>query len=102
MNRQQEEIWLQRMHDRYQEGYARGRDDAKDELTLEIKRLQELLRGIDANRYWEGRWRDEKAEVERLQQRLRKMDCEAQSGAVGAVNTCPSLETVVNVGRDPL
>ena len=27
--------------------------------AAEIERLQELLRGVGANRYWEGRWRDE-------------------------------------------
>lgn len=41
-------------------------EDLLDEQAAEIARLQELLRGIDANRYWEGRWRDEKAENERL------------------------------------
>ena len=29
-----------------------------DILRAENARLQELLRGVGANRYWEGRWRD--------------------------------------------
>lgn len=36
----------------------------------EIERLQELLRGVGANRYWEGRWRDERercAKIARLE-----------------------------------
>ena len=36
------------------------------EAADEIERLRELLRGVGANRYWEGRWRDERAEVDRL------------------------------------
>lgn len=35
-------------------------------LEAEVERLTELLRGTGANRYWEGRWRDEEAEVEQL------------------------------------
>lgn len=38
----------------------------------EIERLQELLRGAGANRYWEGRWRDQCAEIERLRAALLK------------------------------
>jgi hypothetical protein len=37
-----------------------------DEAADEIERLEALLRGVGANRYWEGRWRDEKTENERL------------------------------------
>ena len=33
---------------------------------IEIVQLNELLRSEGANRYWEGRWRDEKAENDRL------------------------------------
>lgn len=36
------------------------------EAADEIERLQELLRGVGANRYWEGRWREAVAEIERL------------------------------------
>jgi hypothetical protein len=39
----------------------------------EIARLQELLRGIGANRYWEGRWRDAEAEVDRLQAKIGRL-----------------------------
>lgn len=38
--------------------------------AAEIERLQELLRGVGANRYWEGRWRDERercAKIARLE-----------------------------------
>lgn len=42
-------------------------------LENEIERLQELLRGVGANRYWEGRWRDEVAEVERLRTDAKRM-----------------------------
>jgi chromosome segregation ATPase len=42
----------------------------RNEQAAEIERLQELLRGVGANRYWEDRWRDEKAENERLRARL--------------------------------
>jgi hypothetical protein len=38
----------------------------RNELRAEIERLQGLLRGTGANRYWEGRWRDEAKENERL------------------------------------
>ena len=46
----------------------------------EVARLQELLGGDGANRYWEGRWRDEAAEVERLQAALQQIaNLQAQS-----------------------
>jgi hypothetical protein len=32
----------------------------------EIAKLQELLRGVGANRYWEGRWRDDTARLRAL------------------------------------
>jgi hypothetical protein len=41
------------------------------EKAGEIERLQELLRGTGANRYWEGRWRDAEAENDRLRSLLR-------------------------------
>ena len=34
--------------------------------AVENEMLHELLRGIGANRYWEGRWRDAEAEIKRL------------------------------------
>jgi len=37
-----------------------------DKLRAENERLQELLRNEGANRYWEGRWRDDKAGYERF------------------------------------
>lgn len=39
--------------------------------AAEVERLRELLRGVGANRYWEGRWRDAAAENERLRAALR-------------------------------
>jgi hypothetical protein len=39
-------------------------------LRAAVERLQERLRGVGANRYWEGRWRDEKVENERLRASL--------------------------------
>ena len=45
-------------------------DGVYAKLMPEIERLQELLRGVGANRYWEGRWRDEAAENERLRAAL--------------------------------
>lgn len=47
------------------------RDELIRSLRSENERLQELLRGIDANRYWESRWRDEHAEIERLRAALK-------------------------------
>ena len=41
-----------------------------ERLQAEIERLRELLRKEGANRYWEGRWRDEHAENERLRAEL--------------------------------
>jgi hypothetical protein len=43
----------------------------------EIERLTELLRSEGANRYWEGRWRDEFAENTRLRELLRGVVREA-------------------------
>lgn len=43
-------------------------------LRAEVERLRELLRGVGANRYWEGRWRDEVAEVERLRAALEEIE----------------------------
>jgi hypothetical protein len=37
-----------------------------DGLRAENEQLKETLRSRGANRYWEGRWRDEFAENERL------------------------------------
>lgn len=48
-------------------------EDAADKierLQAEVARLQELLRGVGANRYWEGRWRELQAEFARLQARV--------------------------------
>jgi hypothetical protein len=50
--------------------YLRVDPDAElKQLRAKVERLQELLRGIGANRYWEGRWRDEKTkDVERAKE----------------------------------
>ena len=48
----------------------RGREIER--LGREIERYAELLRGVGANRYWEGRWRDAEAEVERLRAALER------------------------------
>jgi hypothetical protein len=40
---------------------------------VEIDRLRELLRGTGASRYWEGRWRDEKAEIEWLRAAMQQI-----------------------------
>lgn len=42
-----------------------------DSLRAEIERLQELLRGTGANRYWEGRWRDAQADLTKLRAALK-------------------------------
>src|SRR6266487_980386 len=39
------------------------------EADDEIRRLAERLRGVGANRYWEGRWRDANAEIERMKRK---------------------------------
>jgi hypothetical protein len=49
------------------------------DLQAELERLQELLRGVGANRYWEGRWRDEKADNERLAAALEEISREYPS-----------------------
>ena len=36
------------------------------EMQSEIEQLRETLRSTGANRYWESRWRDEKAENDKL------------------------------------
>jgi hypothetical protein len=43
------------------------------EAADEIERLRELLRGTGANRYWEARWRDADAEIERLTEALQRI-----------------------------
>ena len=58
--------------------------DAQDEAQAEIERLKSLLdrHGVGpAERYWEGRWRDEAAENERLRAGLRPF---AKAGALFA------------------
>lgn len=52
-------------------GHEPTDEDAIGALA-EIERLQELLRGTGANRYWEGRWRDDQAEIEQLRTELEK------------------------------
>lgn len=47
-------------------GLFDGLERMLKERELEIERLQELLRGTGANRYWEERWRDEKTDNARL------------------------------------
>jgi hypothetical protein len=44
----------------------RETESAMDEAAAEIARLQELLKGLGGQRYWQGRWRDEEAENARL------------------------------------
>ena len=44
-----------------------------EEAAAEIARLYEALRSGGANRYWEGRWRDEAAENERLRAALKEL-----------------------------
>jgi hypothetical protein len=57
-----------------QDGLSSGYVEAlMREAADENKRLSELLRGTGANRYWEGRWRDEKAENEKLRTLLGKL-----------------------------
>jgi hypothetical protein len=49
----------------------------KDELEqkdAEIERLAELLRGVGANRYWEGRWRDTEAALRQIELNTRTGD----------------------------
>ena len=46
-------------------GHEPTDEDAIGALA-EIEQLQELLRGTGANRYWEGRWREEAADNARL------------------------------------
>ncbi len=43
------------------------------EAADEIERLRQLLRSEGANRYWEGRWRDADAEIERLRAALQEI-----------------------------
>ena len=45
----------------------------------EIERLQELLREVGANRYWEGRWRDSETDNERLRAALEEIAWENPS-----------------------
>lgn len=51
---------------------ARFEDDC-EKLRTEIERLRALLRSEGANRYWEGRWRDAEAEIDRLTAALRSI-----------------------------
>jgi len=44
--------------------------DKIDDLKVENAKLQELLRGTGANRYWEGRWRDADNENTKLRAAL--------------------------------
>jgi hypothetical protein len=59
-------------------------------LQVEIEQLKELLRGIGANRYWEGRWRDEKADNERL-----RSDLELRNQTA-----CDRLQAIKNLESD--
>ena len=63
---------IERLRDAAQSGDLRPvQSDLFLEALDEIERLRNelaaALRGISPNRYWEGRWRDEKVENERLQ-----------------------------------
>lgn len=53
-------------------GHEPTDEDAIGALA-EIEQLQELLRGTGANRYWEGRWREEAADNARLRAALNEM-----------------------------
>lgn len=76
----------------------------RDELILdqhdEIERLQELLRDIGANRYWEGRWRDAKAENERLRAALTtiRADCLAYA----TQHTGAAQEGFIQIANDAM
>ena len=52
-------------------------NDTLEVLTAEIEQLKANIKRLTNNpadhRYWEGRWRDERAENERLQSDLREM-----------------------------
>ena len=45
----------------------------RNKQAAEIERPQELLRGVGANRYWEGRWRDERERCARLERLIQIM-----------------------------
>jgi hypothetical protein len=55
-------------------------DVLNDRNDAEIARLNELLRGVGANRYWEGRWRDADAKIARL--------CAEKAKLVEALRRC--------------
>jgi len=44
--------------------------DETESKDAEIARLNELLRGTGANRYWEGRWRDDQKVISSLRDEL--------------------------------
>jgi hypothetical protein len=48
----------------------KNKTQTKAELRAEIERLEELLRGVGANRYWERRWRDPAKKIDELEFRL--------------------------------
>lgn len=60
----------------YSWGVASNIEAAAAEITrlrAENEKLTELLRGTGANRYWEARWRDERAENEKLRAALKDL-----------------------------
>lgn len=56
-----------------EDGYVKAAARA-EVAQAEVDRLAELLRGVGANRYWEGRWRDEYAERQKVQYRVTVTD----------------------------
>jgi hypothetical protein len=61
----------------YERGLAKLRGEENALLQAENKQLQEALLREGANRYWEGRWRDEFADNTRLRELLKGVIREA-------------------------
>ena len=63
-----------------------------EEAADEIERLLELLRGVGANRYWEERWRDAEAGIERLERGIRSVHDYVLADRIGdALHDCDAL-----------
>jgi hypothetical protein len=75
--------------------FARDREDGRPLVcaSLPCACAQSLAGSIDANRYWEGRWRDADAEIKRLRNALQAILSDPEAGILITAYAKTALRT---------